>query len=204
MPDADAAGPGGINRMNDNNENTAQQTAEDEFSVRESVDLTPRNASFFESEGGLVGMRLRTAAGEEYFERVVAVRAFPVTDPSEFICIRQPDIPGQDKGEEIGMIRRLSDFDERSRGLIEGELRRRYFSPRITSIIKIRNKMGYLYWDVDTDAGKVNFMIKDPSSNIRILEDGRVQVRDVNGSCYRIDDPKALGRSSYKKIEMYL
>ena len=84
--------------MNDNNENTAQQTDEDEFSVRESVDLTPDNADFFESEGGLVSMRLRTEAGEEYFERIVAVRAFPVTDPSEFICIRQPDIPGPGQG----------------------------------------------------------------------------------------------------------
>ena len=191
--------------MSETNDNTvASEEDPIGFSVRESVTLTPDNASFFRSEGGLISMRLRSDKGEENFERVVAVRAFPVTDPNEFICIREPDIPGADKGSEIGMIRRLSDFDEQSRGLIEQELNRRYFSPRITAIIKIRNKMGYLYWDVDTDSGKVNFMVKDPSSNVRILEDGGVQIRDVNGSCYLIDDPKALGRSGYKKIEMYL
>lgn len=194
--------------MSDNISDTldgAENEAADIFSVRRSVELTPENAVFFKSGGGLVSMRLLNGGGnEEYFERVVLIRAFPVTNPGEFICVREPDIPGGDKGAEIGMIRKLSDFGADVQALIEGELDKRYFSPVILKIIKIRNKMGYLYWDVETDAGPSSFLVRDPMTNVRTLEDGRVSVRDMNGNCYEIPDPRALGRAGYRKLEIYL
>ena len=44
------------------------------FKKRKSVDLTPYNASFFRSEGGLVSLKLKNEDGEEeFFERVLPI-----------------------------------------------------------------------------------------------------------------------------------
>ena len=82
------------------------------FKRRESVDLTPKNAWFSASEGGLVSLKVINAEGEEeFFERVVIRRSFPVTAPDEFLSVREPDTRKKGRGAEIGMIRDIKIFD---------------------------------------------------------------------------------------------
>ena len=88
--------------------------------------------------------------------------------------------------------------------LIRDELGRRYFTPGIHRIHSLREKAGHSYWDVTTTAGRVEFIMNNPTSNIRTLEDGRVFMYDIDGNCFTIDDPKKLDKHSYKKIEIYL
>ena len=59
-------------------------------------------------------------------------------------------------------------------------------------------------WDVTTSAGRVEFIMNNPTSNIRTLEDGRVFMYDIDGNCFTIEDPKKLDKHSYKKVEIYL
>ena len=61
-----------------------------------------------------------------------------------------------------------------------------------------------MYWEVDTSAGKVSFVLNNPYSNIRTLEDGRVFIFDIDGNCFMISDPAKLDKASYKRIEIYL
>lgn len=83
----------------------------DLFEHRISLDLTPENAVFTPSAGSLISLTLTQPSGEvEFFERVVPVRAFPISSPEEFISIREPDTRLGGRGDELGMIRRLSDF----------------------------------------------------------------------------------------------
>ena len=186
-------------------ENTLELEDEDLFATRESLDLTKENARFFPSEGGLISMTLCKGDGsEETFERVVPIRAFPISDPEEFISIREPESREKGKGAEIGMIRRLSDFDGAGADLIAAELARRYFTPAILKITGVKEKFGYSYWNVETSAGKISFVLNNPSSNIRTLEDGRVFVHDIEGNCFEIPDPEKLDKASLKKIEIYL
>ena len=178
---------------------------DDLFYHRESVPLTPENAVFSPSKGGLISLDLKKEDGSiESFERVVPIRAFPISDPDEFISIRIPETRENKKAIEIGMIRRISDFDEATVALINEELDRRYFTPEIRKITGVKEKFGYMYWEVETSAGKVNFVLNNPYSNIRTLEDGRVFVFDIDGNCFMISDPAKLDRASYKKIEIYL
>lgn len=178
---------------------------DDLFHHRESVALTPENAEFSISNGGLISLSLKKEDGSiEYFERVVPVRAFPISDPDEFISIRLPETRENKKATEIGMIRRIGDFDAATVELIGGELARRYFTPEIAKINGVKEKFGYMYWEVDTSAGKVSFVLNNPYSNIRTLEDGRVFIFDIDGNCFMISDPAKLDKSSYKKIEIYL
>ncbi len=178
---------------------------DDLFAHRVSLDLTPENARFTPSGGNLISLEVTHPSGEvEFFERIVPVRAFPVTSPDEFISIREPDTQLKGRGAEIGMIRRLSDFPEAVSALISDELSRRYFTPAIKKIHSFSEKFGYCYWDVTTAAGRVEFIMNNPTSNIRTLEDGRVFMYDIDGNCFTIEDPKALDKHSYRKIDVYL
>ncbi len=172
---------------------------------RVSIPLTPQNAFFTRSGGNLISLKIINDKGEEEsFERVIVLRSFPITNPDEFLSVREPDTKKRGRGKEIGMIRRITDFDEASRLLISEELNRRYFTPEISKINSVKDKFGYLYFDVATDAGNVTFVLNNPFSNIRSLEDGRILMSDVDGNIFRIPDPKKLDSASLKRIEIYL
>lgn len=173
--------------------------------ARESIPLTPDNAKFYRSKGNLISMDLINANGEtETFERVVVLRAFPITNPDEFLSVREPDSRKMGRGKEIGMIRYMSDFDEATAKLFLEELDRRYFTPQLTRILAVKDKFGYLYWDAETSAGHVTFVLTNPFSNIRVLEDDRIMINDIDGNVFEIIEPKKLDPASYRKIEMYL
>ena len=186
---------------------------------RVSVPLTAQNAKFKRSEGGLISLDLTTEETlvsdetdekvgkipkKEFFERIVIFRCFPVTNPNEFLSVREPDSKKMGRGKEIGMIRYMKDFPEEEQKLFLEELDRRYFSPEITKINSVKDKFGYMYWEVETNAGNMTFLINNPFSNIRLLEDGRIFINDIDGNSFQIKDPRKLDSNSYKKIEIYV
>lgn len=173
--------------------------------IRPSVDLTPQNARFYRSAGGLISMELMLPDKDvETFERVVILRSFPISNPNEFLSVRIPDANKGGRGREIGLIRRLSDFDEETARLIDEELSVRYFSPKITKILSIKEKFGYYYWEMETTSGRVSIVLNNPYNNIRVLEDGSVHIVDMDGNCFDLPDPRVLDKASYKKLDIYL
>ena len=192
------------------NENTKQdelmlEEEEDIFFKRKSLDLTPENAVFSSSAGNLVSLEITNEEGEkEFFERVIVIRSFPITDPDAFISIRTPDSKDGEKGHEIGLIENVRLFPDDTVKLLSEELARRYFTPKIKKIYGVKEKLGHIYWDVDTDSGKFSFVVRGAGANIRTLEDGRVLMFDIDGSCFEISDPEKLDKASFKKIEIYL
>ncbi len=175
------------------------------FKRRESINLTPENATFSPSVGGLISLKVINAEGvEETFERVVIRRSFPISSPNEFLSVREPDTRAKGRGAEIGMIRSLDIFDKATVDLINAELAVRYFTPIIQRITSAKEKFGYNYWEAETTAGKISFVLTNPFYNIRVLEDGRVYIFDIDGNCFLIPDPTKLDRQSFKYIEIYL
>ncbi len=167
--------------------------------------MTPENSWFTKSVGGLISLKIVNAEGEtEEFERVVIRRSFPVTAPDEFLSVREPDTRLKGRGSEIGMIRNIHIFDKETVALLNAELELRYFTPVITKITSAKEKFGYNYWDAETTAGTVSFVLNNPFSNIRKLEDGRIFISDMDGNCFLIPDPMKLDRQSYKYIEIYI
>lgn len=172
---------------------------------RESVPLTPKNAKFYRSEGGLISLKLNVEGKEEeIFERIIMFRCFPVTNPDEFLSVREPDTKKMGRGKEIGMIRYMKDFPVEDQKLFLEELDRRYFMPEITKIHSVKEKFGYTYWDAETTSGNMTFILNNPFSNIRSLEDGRVFINDLDGNTFQITNPDKLDANSYKKIEVYI
>lgn len=190
---------------NTNVQSKVNDEEKDIFAKRQPVDLTPTNARFNRSKGNLISLELKNQDGNtEYFERIVPVRAFPITDPECFISVREPDTREGGKGAEIGMIAKLSDFGEETEKLLLEELDRRYFTPVIEKIYNVKEKFGYLYFDVLTSSGKVSFVMNNPSSNIRVLEDKRSLIYDIDGNCFEIPEVEKMDKASFKKIEIYL
>ena len=91
----------------ENNVN-AVETAEEV--KRESVDITPDNAKFYRSGGGLVSLDLQYDGEAVTYERITLVRAFPISNPDEYISVRDPG-NARGGGGELGMIRDIKMFD---------------------------------------------------------------------------------------------
>ena len=71
-------------------------------------------------------------------------------------------------------------------------------------IHSIKERYGYSYWVVDTDAGKMNYTLQDTFRSILHAGSDRVFIIDMDGNRYEIPDLTKLDFNSYKKIELYL
>ncbi len=186
-------------------EDAEEVNADDLSKHRESITMTPENSWFSLSAGGLISLKIINAEGnEEFFERVVIRRSFPVTAPDEFLSVREPDSRIKGRGAEIGMIRNVNIFDKDTVKLINDELEVRYFTPEIKKITSAKEKFGYTYWEAETTAGNASIVLNNPFSNIRVLEDMRIFISDMDGNCFVIPDPSKLDKLSYKYIEIYI
>lgn len=186
-------------------EDAEEVNTDDLFKHRESITMTPENSWFSLSAGGLISLKIINAEGnEEFFERVVIRRSFPVTAPDEFLSVREPDSRIKGRGAEIGMIRNVNIFDKDTVKLINDELEVRYFTPEIKKITSAKEKFGYTYWEAETTAGNASIVLNNPFSNIRVLEDMRIFISDMDGNCFVIPDPSKLDKLSYKYIEIYI
>ena len=130
--------------------------------------------------------------------RVFFHRCFPFETPDEYISVLNKD------GREYAMIRNLSEMPDESQEIIRAELDRKYLCPTVTKIKSLKEKLGYSFWEVETDKGDMSFSMHDTYRNIARVGDGMLIINDVDGNRYRIDDVAALDRKSFKKIELYL
>lgn len=160
------------------------------------IDL--KNAEFYVTPGGFTGLKY---AGQDY-NRVTLRRAFPIGNPMEYISVADKD------NKEIGMIHSLADLSEKQYSIVLAELEKRYYSPTVYEIKSVKDKLGYVYMELiigrDDTKYKKNCALKDVSKNIRMLDDDRLVITDVDGNRYIIESLSALDKKSLKRIEPYL
>ncbi|MEI6580063.1 MAG: DUF1854 domain-containing protein [Eubacteriales bacterium] len=132
------------------------------------------------------------------FDDVEARRLFPLTGLQKYITLL--DI----EGVEQAIIRDLSNLTPESRKVVEDVLNEYYLVPKITSILSIVEKYGKLLLKVETDNGPHSFEIKNTHSDIKMLYDGRVMIKDSSDNRYDIPDLAALGKESMRKLNPYL
>ncbi|MBE6602365.1 MAG: DUF1854 domain-containing protein [Ruminococcaceae bacterium] len=154
--------------------------------------LTAENASFA-CKNGLLFV---TYGGEE--KRAFLSRQFPFDFLWEFISVLD------EEQAEIGIIRRLSDFEGEAYALLRTELEHRYFAPTVIRILSVKERYGFSYWKVVTEEGNVSFTLHDTFRSIIRAGEHRLIFMDVNGNRFELPDVEKLDRKSYKKIELYL
>lgn len=160
--------------------------------------LDPRTVTFAPSPGGYLSM----TCGEETYDRVRLCRALPYYAPDKYICVCHPE-----EGTEYGMIADLAELPEEQRALVAAELEKIYYIPTVIAIRSAKMKMGFMEFEVVTEAGPKFFRMRDPNKNIRFLTpatDRRVQLTDCDGNRYLIPDTLKLDKKSLSKIDTYL
>ena len=108
------------------------------------------------------------------------VRAFPITMPWRYMIFID------ENGEEIGLLKSFKGLDNGSAKVLQEELEKRYFIPKITKIHEIREEFGVLVWKTETNKGPRTFEVTS-RRNIKRISGGRILVRDGDDNLYEID-----------------
>lgn len=132
------------------------------------------------------------------YKPVTAIRAFPVTAGDRFIVLRN------EKKEEIGAIQDVSALNPESRKALRTELDRLYFTTFITQLNAIEEEFHIPKWDVETNRGPRVFELASTRRDMRILENGRILIRDADGNRYEIPDHRTMDEISQAIIETLL
>ncbi|MBR3919719.1 MAG: DUF1854 domain-containing protein [Clostridia bacterium] len=128
--------------------------------------------------------------GGKIIENLEPRRLFPVSGMSKYITLID------EKGKEQAIIRNIDTLMSESKKVIEACLREYYLIPKITRILEVTDKFGLLKWTVETDRGNQTFEIRNRHSDIKLLYDGRVLVRDTSDNRYEIPNYKQLDKHS--------
>lgn len=139
-----------------------------------------------------------TPDGKRDYGRVLLHRAFPFDHPDGLVSVLQED------GFEIGVIRSIADFDDKTAAILRDVLDKTYFIPEITRIYSTKDRFGFVYFKCATDKGDVDFVLRNPFGSIIRLGEHNIYLIDVDGNRYHIPDVSKLDRKSYRKIELYL
>ncbi len=164
------------------------------------IKLSPSNAEFF-IKNGFPAMKLTDRDGGEVheYERVFLHRAFPFELLWQYISVLDTD------GKEIGVVYDVDDFEKETTELLRTELRRKYYEPQVKTIVSLKERYGFSYWNVLCDEGReVSFTMQDTFRNIIRVGNDKAILLDVDGNRFVIESIAALDRKSYKKIELYL
>ena len=126
-------------------------------------------------------VELQIYQGETY-EDLEPRRLFPLSGLNRYITLLDAD------QKEKAIIRNLDHLDPDSRAAIQACLDEYYMIPKILSMVDITEKFGVLTWTCVTDHGPRSFRIRNRHSDIKMLYDGRVLVRDSNDNLYEIEN----------------
>ena len=154
--------------------------------------LDPAKLRLFRDGSGRLRM---TIEGERSYLEVEAVRTFPMSDPDHYVGF----LDNQSK--VIGIVVELGRMDEESQRLVAESLERHYFVPTITRVYSMKEEFGAVYWDVETDRGRREFVVKGMRDAIQELDNGELLFPDVDGNRYRIVDWRQLDLRSQRLLE---
>jgi len=128
---------------------------------------------------------------------VELARAFPISAPLDGISMLDQN------GRELLWIPRLEDSSREIRRLLEEELQSREFMPEIK---RIRGVSGYATpctWQVETDRGDTEFVLK-AEEDIRRLSTSALLIVDSRGIQFLIRDPRTLDKASRRMLDRFM
>lgn len=143
------------------------------------------------------GRLVFTAADGTAHDAIVPVRAFPIGAPDDGIALVSSE------GHELVWIDRLENLPVETATLIREELESREFVPVIRRIRGVSSFACPSTWDVDTDRGDAQLVLKG-EEDIRRLGRDKLLIADTHGIQYLIRDLTALDRPSRKILDRFL
>ena len=131
-----------------------------------------------------------TLEGERSWTKISPARTFPLSDPEHYIGFLDGG------GKDIGMLYDPSQLDHDSRRVVEEEVERRYFVPVIDRVISVKEEFGAVYWNVETDRGEKEIVVRNLRDNMQELSATRIIITDVDGNRYEIPDVTKMDNKS--------
>jgi hypothetical protein len=135
-------------------------------------------------------------AGAEYPD-VVPVRAYPITDPGQWVVICDAE------GRELRCIEDPTTLPAAVRTTLEDELARREFVPQIRRVIQVSSYLEPAEWDVETDRGRTRFVLKT-EDDVRRLGPYSALLLDSQGIRYLVPDTRNLDAYGRRAVDRYL
>jgi len=142
------------------------------------------------------GRLILTKAAGEIHVGVEPVRSFPISDPDRLISLVDSH------AHELLCIADLADLPSETAALVRQELAGREFLPRIERIVRVKTNKEPHEWDVITDRGPVDFLMRD--DDIRRLGPTRAILVDMHGVRFYIPDSRQLDPKSRRILTQYL
>ena len=93
--------------------------------------LNGENAQFSRTEGGFLSLKTK----DKEYDRVGVYLTFPLTNPEEFISIREAD----EKAKEIGIVEKISVLSKDQQDMLREQIKLRYFMPVITKVLDVKD-----------------------------------------------------------------
>ena len=165
---------------------------DDDFTPRY---LDPEKTRLFRSPMGAPRLEILE---EVCYTRVAVRRILPLSDPNRYISL------GIGEDVEIGIIEDPSRLDPESQEILREELDKRYFTPIIQKVYRVKERFGIHDWEVETSRGRITFSVQGLHQNVRQFPPARLLVTDVRGNRYDIPDYQRLDSHSFNQIQRHL
>jgi hypothetical protein len=128
---------------------------------------------------------------------VEPIRSFPLSDPQRWISLCNVE------GVEVLWIEDLDAVPAATRKMLVDELGRREFMPVIQRIVNVSSNADPSQWEVTTDRGPTQFLLKSEDDVRRVGPNGAILV-DSSGMRYLVPDTRRLDSTSRRVLERYM
>ena len=155
--------------------------------------LDPQNVRLFRTPGNDARARLELRGERTYLDVRIA-RVLPLSDDKCYIALRD----GGDK--EIGILLTLEGLDPESLRIVEEELTRRYFLPKVLTVTDVKDEYGVVIWDVETDYGPRRYTVRNMRDNTVALTATRALMTDVDGNRFEFTNVEKLSAKAQEVL----
>jgi hypothetical protein len=143
------------------------------------------------------GWLILTTEGSDEEWRVKPIRTFPLTDPEHYISLLD------EEENEVGVIEDPRQLEAKSRRALRSLLEHTYFLPIIQKIKRVTEDFGVYRWEVETNKGERVFEVRG-REDVRIVANGHVLVRDIDGNRYHVPSLNRLDPESRLWMDVLL
>lgn len=167
----------------------------DHSALSEDGAIDPARVRLFRGPRGVLRC---TIEGERTVLRAKIVRAFPVSEQSRWINV----LDGKNK--EVCLVEDPSQLDPESSALVAEELERFYRISDVLRIHAIKQEYRTLFWDVETDRGRRDFVVKWSGDTLFWRQTNELLLVDIDTNRFRIPDVTRLDPQSQKHLNAIL
>ncbi len=154
---------------------------------------------FYKDESNFISLEYN---GETFFN-VRLTRLIPFYSKTTYISVAYDNEDREFK--EIGVIKDMKDMNKEQYELLDEYLEYKYFMPEIKKVHSIKdNNRGFIFVDLETNAGRKTICIRDWYSNFRLLTDTYLYANDVDGNKYFCPDVTKLDKKSLAALELFI